>query len=81
MFFIDVTELLADDNFSDAELKSNGARSTINEILAKLIDKVFFIMNVSSNGPESDSTDVALVNFGIENVINIDFLCKQTKKS
>jgi hypothetical protein len=80
MFFFNVTELLTDSNFSDAKLKSNGSRSTINKILAKLMYKVFFIMNVSSNGPESDSTDVALINFGIENVINIDFLCKQTKK-
>ncbi len=76
MLIVDVTEFLVNCNFSDAELESNGARSTINEILTKLVYKIFFIVNIVSDGPEADSADVALVNFGVENVIDINFLCK-----
>lgn len=76
-FFLTDWLLLACNNFYYPELKINLRRSSVGQIFAQLKNQTLLIMDIWPDNPESHSTDMTLINFSVQNVININFFSKQ----
>lgn len=76
-FFLTHGLLLTCYNFYYPKLKINLRRSSIGQIFTQLKNQTLLIMDIRPDNPESHPTDMTLINFSVQNVININFFSKQ----
>lgn len=72
LLLIDIRQFLPHSNLHDAELERDRCRPAINKILAQFMHQILLIIHIGPDDPEPRSTDMALVYFGVENVVDVD---------